>query len=65
MVEINKLESMLIKRLDDSISIRQTSKTKRHRGKYYMEESSRAINLLNLVRDSISNRKGKFVPTND
>jgi hypothetical protein len=65
MVEISQAESMLIKSLDNSVSIRQTSKTKRHRGKYYMEESNRAINLLNTVRESLFSRKEKFVPTND
>lgn len=61
MIEINKNESILIRNLDDSVTIRQTVKSKKHRGKYFMEESHKALQLLNYVRDLISNGKEKSI----
>ena len=47
MVEISKQE------LNGKIYIISTSKSKKRRGKYYIEESPKALKLLNNVRKNI------------
>lgn len=61
MIEISKNESILIRKLDKSIVIRQTVKSKKHRGKYFLEESYEALKLLIYVREMISNGKEKSI----
>ena len=53
MVEISKQESQMIRELNGKIYIISTSKSKKRRGKYYIEESPKALKLLNNVRKNI------------
>ena len=61
MIEISKNESALIRKLDKSVSIRQTVKSKKRRGKYFIEETYNTLKLLNYVRDLIFNGKEKSI----
>lgn len=51
MIEISKNESIAIRKFNSNVVIRQTVKSKNHRGKYFMEETSEAMNLLAIVRN--------------
>ena len=61
MIEISKNESALIRKLDKSVPIRQTVKSKKHRGKYFIEETYDVLKLLNYVRDLLFNGKEKSI----
>jgi hypothetical protein len=64
MVEITKQEAMYIRKHYQEINIAQTVKSKRHRGKYFLEETAESMDILNKIERNGFDGKEKFSSEN-
>lgn len=60
MIEITKQEAIIMRKYNNDVVISQTMKSKRHRGKYFLEESKQNMILLKEVKRELFCRKEKF-----
>jgi hypothetical protein len=64
MIEITKQEAMYIRNNYHEINIAQTVKSKRRRGKYFLEETIESMDILNKIKQIELNGKEKFSSEN-